>query len=144
MCFCITPTAKPPTMLTSTMMMPAMASPLTNFMAPSSEPCSLDSSSKSLRRRRASSLSIRPDRRSLSMESCLPGMASRLKRAATSATRSAPLAMTMNCTIVMIRNTTIPTTKFPPATRLPKVSMMWPAWPSSKIIRVAAIDNDRR
>jgi hypothetical protein len=51
-------------------------------------------------------------------------MASSEKRAATSATRSAPLAMTMNCTTVMIRNTTRPTTRLPPATTLPNVSMM--------------------
>ena len=37
---------------------------------------------------------------------CLPGIASSVKRAPTSATRSEPFAITMNCTIVMIRKTT--------------------------------------
>ena len=55
-----------------------------------------------------------PARMSASMLICLPGMASRVKRAATSATRSAPLVMTMNCTSVMIRKITAPTTKLPP------------------------------
>ena len=73
------------------------------------------------------------------MLSCLPGIASSEKRAETSATRSAPLAMTMNWTTVMIRNTTRPTTRLPPATRWPKVSMMWPAWPSSRISLVVAM-----
>ena len=45
---------------------------------------------------------------------CLPGMASRVKRAPTSATRSAPLAMTRNWTMVRMRKTTAPTTKLPP------------------------------
>ena len=74
----------------------------------------------------------------------MPGIASSEKRAATSATRSAPLAMTMNCTTVMMRNTTRPTTRLPPATTLPKVSMMWPASPRSRIMRVVAIDSDSR
>jgi hypothetical protein len=71
-------------------------------------------------------------------------MASSEKRAATSATRSAPLAITMNCTTVMMRNTTKPTTKLPPATVLPKVSMMWPALPCNKINRVVAIASAKR
>ena len=36
--FCTTPTVKPPTRLTSVMMMAAIASPLTNFEAPSIAP----------------------------------------------------------------------------------------------------------
>ncbi len=142
--FCNMPTARPPSRLITTMMIPAMASPFTNFIAPSRLPFSLLSISSRRRRRLASSLSIRPERRSESIDSCLPGMASRLKRAATSATRSAPLAMTMNCTTVMIRKTTRPTTRLPPATMLPKVLMIAPAWPSSRIIRVVAIDSASR
>ena len=126
------------------MTMPAIASPLTNFIAPSIEPCSLLSSSSSRRLARASTLSMSPERRSESMDSCLPGIASRVKRAPTSATRSAPLAMTRNCTSVMIRNTTSPTTRLPPATSLPNVSMMWPASPCSRIMRVVATDSARR
>ena len=139
-----TPIASPPSRFTTMMTMPAMASPLTNFIAPSIEPCSLLSSSISRRLARASVLSIRPERRSESIESCLPGMASRVKRAPTSATRSAPFAMTRNCTSVMIRNTTRPTTRLPPATICPNVWMMLPASPCSRIIRVVATDSARR
>ena len=140
----MTPTASPPIRFTSTMMIEAMASPFTNFIAPSRLPCSLLSISSVRRFSRASSLVRMPDRRSLSIDSCLPGIASRLNRAATSATRSAPFEMTMNCTTVMIRNTTSPTTRLPPATTLPKVSMMWPACPDSRIMRVVAIDSASR
>ncbi|MNU10016.1 hypothetical protein D3C72_2569340 [compost metagenome] len=52
---------------------------------------------------------------------CLPGMASREKRALTSATRSEPLVITRNWTMVMMRKMTIPTTRLPPTTKLPKV-----------------------
>ena len=75
---------------------------------------------------------------------CLPGSASSVKRAPTSATRSAPFAITMNCTIAMIKNTTIPTATLPPTTNLPKVSMIWPAWPCNRIERVEAMFNDKR
>ncbi len=51
-----------------------------------------------------------PRLRSASMAICLPGMASRVKRAATSATRSAPLVMTTNWMTTRIRKTTRPTT----------------------------------
>jgi hypothetical protein len=70
---------------------------------------------------------------------CLPGIASSAKRAATSATRSEPLAITMNCTIAMIRNTTPPTTTLLPTISLPKVSMMWPALACSRISLVEAM-----
>ena len=92
----VLPMIRPATMLTTLMMRPAMASPLTNFIAPSIEPKSCDSRLRSARRRRASSRSKAPARRSASMLICLPGMASRVNRAATSATRSAPLATTRN------------------------------------------------
>ena len=70
-----------------------MASPFTNFMAPSMAPKSWLSFSTSPRRRLASSRSMVPARMSASMHICLPGMASSEKRAATSATRSAPLVI---------------------------------------------------
>ena len=130
-----TPTARPPTRLISTMTMEAMASPFTNFIAPSRLPCSLLSSSSVRRRSRASSLPISPDRRSLSIDNCLPGIASRLNRAATSATRSAPFEMTMNCTTVMIRKTTSPTIRLPPATISPNCWMMCPP---SAVVRTCA------
>ncbi len=44
------------------------------------------------------------------MAICLPGRASSVKRAATSATRSAPFATTRSWTSVMMAKTTAPTT----------------------------------
>ena len=105
----------------------AMASPLTNFMAPSMAPNSWLSRSSALRRRLASSPLMMPLRASLSMLICLPGSASSAKRAATSATRSAPLVITTNCTTEMIRNTTSPTTTLPEITNSPNVRMISPA-----------------
>ncbi|CFP62558.1 Uncharacterised protein [Bordetella pertussis] len=141
---CSTPTSMPPSRLTATMIRPAMASPLTNFIAPSMAPYSWLSFSTVRRRRRASSMSMVPARKSASMDICLPGMASSEKRAATSATRSAPLVMTTNCTIVRMRKTTRPTIRLPPTTKLPKVSMMWPASPCSRISRVVAMEMPSR
>ena len=54
--------------------------------------------------------SISPAFRSASMAICLPGMASRVNRAATSAMRPAPLVMTTNLMTTRIRKTTAPTT----------------------------------
>ena len=61
------------------------------------------------------------------MDICLPGMASRVKRADTSDTRSAPLATTTSCKRVMIRKITRPTTRFPFTTKLPKAWITSPA-----------------
>ena len=119
--------------------MPAMLSPLTNFMAPSMAPNILLSWLMTSRRRWASSMSMTPARMSASMDICLPGMASRVKRAPTSATRSAPLAMTRNCTMVRIRKTTAPTTKLPPRANSPKVWMISPASALSRIRRVVVM-----
>ncbi len=44
------------------------------------------------------------------MAICLPGMASKVKRAATSAMRPAPLVMTMKLITTRMKNTTMPTT----------------------------------
>ena len=63
------------------------------------------------------------------MAICLPGMASRVKRAATSATRSAPLVMTTNCTMTMIMKVIRPTTRLSPMTNSAKVRMTFPALP---------------
>ena len=119
--FMKTPTQMPPTMLIEVMMSPAIASPFTNFMAPSIAPYSWLSFASSLRRCLAVSWSIAPARMSASIDICLPGIASRVKRAATSETRSAPFAMTTNWTIVMMRKMTAPTMKLPPTTKLPNV-----------------------
>ncbi|EXI76711.1 MAG: hypothetical protein AW07_00110 [Candidatus Accumulibacter sp. SK-11] len=62
-----------------------------------------------MRRLRASSSPIKPALRSASIAICLPGIASRVKRAATSATLPAPLVMTMKLMITRIVNTTSPT-----------------------------------
>ena len=50
-----------------------------------------------------------PAFRSASIDICLPGMASKVKRAATSATRPAPLVMTMKLMMTRMMKTTIPT-----------------------------------
>ena len=107
------------------------------------------SSSSCLRRRRASFSSIRPAERSASIAICLPGMASRLKRAATSAMRPEPLVMTTKFTITRIVNTMIPMTKLPPITKLPNASITWPAalgpsWPWARMRRVDARLSDSR
>ena len=76
--------------------MPAIVSPLTNFIAPSIEPYKLDSLCKSSRRLTASSGEINPALKSASIVICLPGIASSAKRAETSAIRSAPFVITIN------------------------------------------------
>jgi hypothetical protein len=131
--------AMPARILTSAITMLAMASPFTNFIAPSIAPCSWHSCSSTWRRFCACAEDSTPARTSASMLICLPGIASSAKRAATSATRSEPLAMTMNCTIAMIRNTTPPTTTLLPTINFPKVSMMWPALACSRINLVDAM-----
>ena len=75
----------------------------------------------------ASVSSIRPADRSASIAICLPGMASRVKRAATSAMRPEPLVMTTKFTITRMAKTITPMTKLPPIMKLPKASMTWPA-----------------
>jgi len=61
------------------------------------------------------------------MAICLPGIASRVKRAPTSATRSAPLVMTTNWMISRITKMIRPTISEPPTTKCPKVSITFPA-----------------
>ena len=139
----------PPMMLMKTTSRPATASPRTNFEAPSMAPKKPLSSSSSLRRSLAVFSSIRPAERSASIAICLPGMASRWKRAATSAIRPEPLVMTTKFTITRIANTIMPMTKLPPITKLPKASMTWPAaavpsWPCDRISRVEARLSDSR
>ena len=123
----VTPMTMPPKMLTAVMMRPAMASPRTNFEAPSIEPKKALSSSSSRRRRVASLSSMRPALRSASMAICLPGMASSVKRAPTSAMRVAPLVITTKLTVIRITKTMVPMTKSPLMTKLAKPAMTWPA-----------------
>ena len=85
-----------------------------------------------------------PARKSASMLICLPGMASKVNRAETSATRSAPLVITMNWTSVMIRKITAPTTKLPLTTNMPNERMTSPASAFSRINRVAEMSSDSR
>ena len=114
----VTPMTMPPKMLTAVMMRPAMASPRTNLEAPSMAPKKALSSSSSRRRRVASFSSIRPALRSASIAICLPGMASSVKRAPTSAMRVAPLVMTTKLTVIRITKTMVPMTKSPLMTKL--------------------------
>ena len=72
---------------------------------------------------------IWPVLRSASIAICLPGIASRVKRAPTSATRPAPLVITTNWMTMRIRKMTRPTTTLPPTTKLPNASTTWPASP---------------
>ena len=72
---------------------------------------------------------MRPELRSASIAICLPGIASSVNLAATSATRSAPLVMTRNCTSTIMKKITKPTTTLPCSTKLPKDLMTCPASP---------------
>ena len=105
---------------------PAMASPLTNFEAPSSEPKKVVSSCSIRRRSRASAWEMAPAAMSLSMASCLPGMPSSAKRAPTSAMRPAPLVMTMKLTMSSTPKTTRPRKTEPPMMNMAKPSITWP------------------
>ena len=70
---------------------------------------------------------IVPALRSASIAICLPGIASRVKRAETSLILSAPFVITINWMITSIKNITSPTTKLPPATKPPNVWIISPA-----------------
>ena len=120
------PMIMPPITLMNTISTPAIASPRTNFEAPSIAPKKPLSSSSSLRRSLAVFSSISPAERSASIAICLPGMASRWKRAATSAMRPEPLVMTTKLTITRMMKTMMPMTKLPPITKLPNASMTCP------------------
>ena len=61
------------------------------------------------------------------MAICLPGIASKVKRAPTSATRSAPLVTTTNWMMIRIRKMTRPTMIEPPMTKWPNASTTEPA-----------------
>ena len=86
---------------------------------------------------------------SASIAICLPGIASRVKRAPTSAMRSAPLVTTTKLMTTRIAKTIRPTAKLPPIRKWPKDSITWPAapapvWPSSSTTRVEATLSDSR
>ena len=75
---------------------------------------------------------------------CFPGIPSREKRAATSATLSDPFVITMNCTTVTIEKITKPTARLSPMTNWPNVVIILPASASTKISRLVLIDKARR
>ena len=102
--------AKPPIKLISKINMPAMASPLTNLEAPSMAPKKSDSWDNSARRFCAVGWSITPAFKSASIDICLPGIASKVKRAFTSDTRPAPLVTTIKLMIIKIPKMMKPTT----------------------------------
>ncbi len=151
----IMPMNSPPTMLIRVMMMPAMASPRTNLLAPSMAPKKSACWLTSLRRRWASRSSMIPAFRSASMAICRPGMPSKAKRAATSLMRVAPLVITTNWMMTMMAKMIRPTTILsvpvdPPVTNSPKVFTTPPAASSPsaaarvRIKRVVATLSTRR
>ena len=117
-------------------MRPAAASPLTYFVAPSMLPKKLASFCNFSRRAFASSSVMAPVFKSASMAICLPGIASKVNRAVTSATRSEPLLITTNCTINKMMKIMAPTIKSPPPTKEPKVVTTLPGLPVVRIKRV--------
>ena len=143
------PMMMPPTMLMNTIRMPAMASPRTNLLAPSMAPKNELSSSSALRRARASFSLMRPAERSASIAICLPGMASKVKRAATSAIRVEPRVITTKFTITRMKNTITPMTKLPLITNCAKAAITSPAacspdWPLARMRRVDAMLSESR
>jgi len=80
-----------------------------------------------------------PALRSASMLICLPGMASSVNRADTSATRPAPLVMTMKLMMVRMMKMTTPTMKLPCTTNCPNAVMRLPASPWVRMARVVAM-----
>ena len=61
------------------------------------------------------------------MAICLPGMESRVNRAATSAIRPEPLVMTTKFTTTRMMKTMTPIAKLPPIINSPNVSITLPA-----------------
>ncbi len=144
------PMNSPPTMLISVIIIPAIASPRTNLLAPSKAPKKSACWVISSRRLCASRSSIVPALRSASIAIWRPGIPSKAKRAATSLIRVAPLVMTMNWINTMIAKMMMPTTMLPRATKSPNVLITSPAasGPSVsarvRINRVVATFNTRR
>ena len=108
------------------------------------EPKNADSSWIFSRRSFASSSVMAPVFRSASMAICLPGMASSVKRAVTSDTRSEPLLITSSCIMISTKNTMAPTIRLPPPTKLPNVSTTLPACPERRIFLVELTFSESR
>ena len=138
--FWATPITMPPMMLTARTIRPAIASPRTNFDAPSIAPWKSASRWMCLRRSRASFSVIKPAPRSASIAICLPGIESNVNRAETSEIRSAPFVITMKLTITRMRNTTPPTTKLPRITNWPNAAITAPAACESSPVKISRVD----
>ena len=132
----MTPIKVPPIRLIKVIKRPAVASPLTYFVAPSIEPKKEDSSCNFCLLSRASFSVIAPVFKSASIAICLPGIASSVNLAETSATRSEPLLITMNCTMIRTIKMMAPITRSPPPTNCPNVSTTFPGEPVLRIRRV--------
>ena len=118
------------------MIRPAVASPFTYLTAPSIEPKKLASCWILSRRSFACLSVIAPVFKSASIAICLPGMASRVNRAVTSATRSEPLLITMNWIMIRMIKTIAPMIRSLPPTNWPNVRTTLPGSPLVRIRRV--------
>ena len=146
----ITPIMRPPAILIKVTTIPAMASPRTNFEAPSMAPKKSASSLTCSRRCWAWTSSIIPAFKSASIAICLPGIPSKANRAATSLMRVAPLVITTNWITTMMTKMIIPTRIWSPATNSPKRWITPPAalipssWAPVRINRVVATFKTKR
>ena len=136
--------AIPPIMLIPVIIKPAVASPFTNFVAPSIEPKKLFSCCNFFLLSAASLSVMAPVFRSESIAICLPAIASSVNRAVTSETRSVPLLITINWIIMMMIKIITPIIKLPPPTNSPNVSTTCPASPFFKISFVEDTFNEIR
>ena len=92
---------------------------------------------------------IKPAFKSASIAICLPGIASKVKRALTSEIRPAPFVTTTKLMIIKMMKTIKPTAKLPPITTEPNASITLPAasppsCPSNNTTRVDATFKARR
>ena len=137
----IIPMTTPPTKLITVIIRPAVASPFTYLVAPSMEPKNDDSSCIFSRRSFACWSVIAPVFKSASIAICLPGIASSVNLAVTSDTRSEPLLITRNWTIINMIKTIMPTTGSP----LPTNSPNWVTTaPGSPVVRISFVDDTFR
>ena len=134
----IRPITIPPIKFIKVTIIEIIASPLTNLVAPSIAPKKSASRWILERLSLACSSVIRPELKSASIAICLPGKASSVNLAETSATRSAPLVITINWTKTNIRNIIRPTTMLPPITNSPNVLTTSPAYPA--FVRIERVD----
>ncbi|SGA33832.1 Uncharacterised protein [Chlamydia abortus] len=120
------------------------ASPFTKRNTPSIEEKKSLSSKRSCFCFSTSIAEARPDTRSASSDICLPGRASKINLARTSATLSDPLAMTRKFTKKNRQQAAIPAPKLPKEKKFPKEKIIGDAQPEDKINRVEARFNPKR